>query len=204
MLPRTQRHAESNVALRGCPGDANNDCSRIRAATRSDYGFLCICVGQVALLVKQSNPSQPSCRLNAPQIQIFALCSWLGCPIRSHCNDIPFNGQTHPTRRTLSVGIRAPSNREPPQERRKTLSLVLSQFCPLSRHESKGCKMPLCCPATQTNWRQVFWSTHFSCPCTFRGMGSRPLQWELLTKSDAWTEDGHAMTKADTFIHSNT
>ena len=52
-------------------GDANDDYSRIRTATGQDCIFLCICVGEVAILVKQCNPSQQSCRLHTPLVQGF-------------------------------------------------------------------------------------------------------------------------------------
>ena len=114
------------MALRGCPSDVNNDYSRIRAATHSDCGFLCICVGQVALLVEQGNPLQRSCRLNAAQIQIFALCS---------CDNFPFNGQTHPMRDVLR---RLGFERHPvknPLRNAARLRHLDSQFRPLSQHE---------------------------------------------------------------------
>ena len=39
VLPRTQRHAKFEVALRGCSRDANDDYSRIHTATRSNCSF---------------------------------------------------------------------------------------------------------------------------------------------------------------------
>ena len=75
MLPGTQRHAEFEVALRGCSRDANDDYSRVHTATRSECSFLCIFIRQFARLVKQGNSSQRSCRPNAPHIQILVLHS---------------------------------------------------------------------------------------------------------------------------------
>ena len=45
MLPHAQRHAESQVALRGGPRNANDDNSRICIATYPDSIFLYFCIG---------------------------------------------------------------------------------------------------------------------------------------------------------------
>ena len=99
--PGAQRHEEFEVALRGCSRDANDDDSRVHAATRCDCSFLCFIIRQVARLVKQGNSSQRSCRTNAPHIQVFVLHSQLGISFRAHFIDISVNGQTHPARDRL-------------------------------------------------------------------------------------------------------
>ena len=86
--------------------NAKNDYSRIRTATRSNCGFLCLFIRQVARFVKLGNSSQRSCRSNASNIQILRLRSWLVVLFRAHFIDFSFDGQTHPARdRLRRLGI---------------------------------------------------------------------------------------------------
>ena len=167
VLPGTQHHAESKAALRGCLVDAHNENFRIRAGTRSDCGFLCICVGQVALLVNQGNSSQRSCRLNAPQIQIFALCFWLGCPIWAHWKDglRQLGFERHPIKNPLrnAEGLRH----------------LFSQFRSLARHESTGCNLTSKALSDLTNQLEAGLLAHaFQLPLRVQrhGVSSSPME----------------------------
>ena len=69
--------------------------------------------------------------------RFFTLCSWLGCLIRAHCNDVPFEGQTH-RRGTDFVGwdssaiyLRNPSGAE-------GLRHLFSQFRPFCPARVQG------------------------------------------------------------------
>ena len=143
VLPDTQRHAEFEMALRGCSVDANDDYSRVCTATRSDCSFLCVFIRQVARLTKQSNSSQRSCRPNVPHIQVLVLHSQLGISFRAHVIDISFNGQTHPERNRLCrLGIEQNAI-ENPFRNVKKLCHLFSRLKFLSRHKSKGRSMVL-------------------------------------------------------------
>ena len=48
VLPHKQGHTKFQLTFRGCSGGAKNDHSRIRTATRSNCGFLCLFIRQVA------------------------------------------------------------------------------------------------------------------------------------------------------------
>ena len=152
VLPGTQRHAEFEVALRGCSRDTNDKFSRVHTATRSDCSFMCIFIRQVARLVKQGNSSQRSCRPNAPHIQIRT---------RRETDIIGWESSTtqlkNPSGRLKNSVTCSPDS---------TLCLDTSPTVvlrPLSGFISR---------------RHTSWSTPFSCPCTFRGTVSRRPQWE--------------------------
>ena len=138
VLPGTQRHAEFEMALRGCSRDANDDYSRVCTATRSDCIFLCISIRQVARLVKQGNSSQKVVSSTVPLIQILVLHSQLGISFRAQFIDISFNGQAHPARdRLRRLGIEHHAI-EKPFRNVKKLCHLFSRLHFLSRHKSKG------------------------------------------------------------------
>ena len=97
VLPGTQRHAEFEVALRGCSRDAKDDYSRVHTATRSDCSFLCIFIRQLARLVKQGNSPQ---KVVSPTLLTSRFsCCILDCGFRfGHISSI-FLSMTKRTRR---------------------------------------------------------------------------------------------------------
>ena len=111
VLPCTQRHAEFEVALRCCSGDANDDYSKIHTATRSNCSFLCIFVRQVARLVKQGNSSQRSCRPNDSSHPGSRVAFLTGDFDSGTFHRYSFQWPDAPGEEpTSSVGHRAPSN----------------------------------------------------------------------------------------------
>ena len=109
MLPRTQRHPKSEVALRDCPWNTHDDSSRIRTVTRSDCSSLGVRFDKVALLVKQGNPiatvvSSPRSSYTGFRVVFLAGVSGLVQRYSSQWPDAPDE------ERTSSVGVRAPSN----------------------------------------------------------------------------------------------
>ena len=130
VLPCTQGH-------RGCSVNAKNDYSRIRTTTRSNCGFLCLFIRQVARFVKQGNSSQRSCRSNASHIQILRLRSWLVVLFRAHFIDFSFDGQTHPARdRLRRLGIEHHAIKKSFRNVER-LRHLFSRFHFMSRHDAK-------------------------------------------------------------------
>ena len=121
MLPRTQRHAESEVTRRGCPGDANDDSSRIRNAGRLDWHP---CVSALVTSHFSSNNATPrNGRVVSTLFRYRIVCCFL-------VGVFDFVGWDSINVEEL---IRDPQR----------LRHLFSQFLPLSRPESQGCSLSL-------------------------------------------------------------
>ena len=138
VLPCTQRHKEFQMTFRGCSGNAKNGYSRIRTATRSNCGFLCLFIRQVA-------PSRQTRQLLAKVVFVPTLltcrfsCCNLDWGFRSgHISSI-FLSMARRTseEQTSSVGSPVPRN-EKPFRNVERLCYLFSRFHFLYRHESQG------------------------------------------------------------------
>ena len=135
MLPSTQCHAESKMALRGSPGD---DYSRICTATCPDSIFLCFGIVQVANLVEQGHTLVKVSSFPRSSNRYSCVVSLTGRSDPGSSQRYSFRWRGAPCEeRTSSVGIRAPSNLD--VGKAKSLRHLPSRFHPVSRCESNGC-----------------------------------------------------------------